>query len=207
MRTQLRTGMTAAVVWTTVSVWWAARWPAAGAANVLAITLHDARSHFVAFEPLLVRLMAAGHNVTVVGHVRPRETPAGVAYRYVALSGDPSDSDGRVGRVPISVAKRTTLAELRTLRAVGERYARFVRNDQLRRLVEGAERFDLVIAETFVSRLALALVERLGAPPFILVSSTDLFPHTACNLATCLNPAHELWPHSGLFDRTAFARR
>lgn len=177
------------------------------AANVLAFTLHNARSHFVAFEPLLVRLMQAGHNVTVVGHVRPRATPAGAACRFVALSdGSPAAGGGVVGRVHIPAAARTPFAGLRTLRTLSTRYAQFVRNAELRRLADGEQRFDLVIADTFVSRLALAFVDKLRAP-FILVSSTDLFPHTACNLATCLNPAHELWPHSGLVDLTAFARR
>lgn len=193
------------LVWLLVcAVVWQTR--LAGSAAILALTLHNARSHFVAFEPLLARLIQAGHNVTIVAHHQLRCKPPGAAYHYVPL-GD----DDRTSRLPIPAVKRTTpLSELRLLRTLNVRYARFLRNDQLRRLTDGEDgghHFDLVLADTFISRLALPFVNRLAAP-FILVSSTDLFPHTACNLAAaCLNPAHELWPHSGLADRTAFASR
>lgn len=178
-------------------------WPV-HSANVLALTLHDSPSHFVAFEPLIARLVEAGHNVTVVAHMRPRDPPAGAAYRYVGLGGRSSHSDARVP-IPRRLHS-SSLAELAVLRSLNARYAQFLRNAQLRRLMKSDERFDLVLTETFVSRIDLAVVEKLKAP-FVLVSSTDLFPHTGCNLASCPNPACELWPHSGYRQRMTFYQR
>lgn len=139
--------------------------------NILAILPFPGRSHYVAFKPILEKLAAKGHNVTVYSSF-PNATPV-PNFKHVDLRRclkQNINSDDSIWRLDRS-AQRSTLSFMKdiadTIATVEEVIGCPAFTDLV---VDNKEKYDLLITEFFSSDWVLGYAEKFGIPFVGLVS-------------------------------------
>lgn len=170
--------------------------------KILVIVQHNARSHFKTFEPFFLKLVQRGHKVTILSHFPMQEELPNC--REISLHGS---LPLRIGDLQFSTMNGYWYWQnllLMNLRSV--QYEHVLKLDNLQRFLDSNETFDLLMMETFVSRLFVSFAEKFRSP-FMYFSPSPLFPHVTCNVGDYINPAFTLHARSGYTDHMRFSER
>lgn len=154
------------------------------AARILGVFQFNGRSHFIMFEALLKGLAARGHQVYVLGHL-PQKKPL-MNYTDISVQGSlPGIINNFTIDFALELGKDAKLlnfiwnTNLDICRIVLE-------HPKVQRLINGDEKFDLIITEIFGPDCFLGLSHRFKAPIISMISSVML-PWANDRIG---NPAH-----------------
>jgi glucuronosyltransferase len=127
-------------------------------ARILGLFPHPEKSHFAMFSSLLEALVERGHELVVVSHFPRAEKLDN--YTDISLA-------GVEGKLPMEDLSFFPFA---TLYWILDVYEGVFQVREFRMLLEGGEKFDLVLTEVFNTEMFLAVPYKLGAP-FVGLSS------------------------------------
>jgi len=141
-------------------------------ARILGVFHFNGKSHFIMFEALLKGLAARGHQVYVVGHLpQKKQIPN---YTDISVEGSvPAVVNNYTMDFALELAHDTSLldyiwnANLEMCRIVLE-------HPKVQRLINGDDKFDLIITEIFGPDCFLGLSHRFNAPIISMISSVIL---------------------------------
>jgi glucuronosyltransferase len=142
------------------------------AARILGVFQFNGRSHFIMFEALLKALAARGHQVYVLGHM-PQKKPI-PNYTDISVEGSlPAIVNNFTIDFALELAEDAKLLDfifntnLDICRIVLE-------HPKVQRLINGDDKFDLIITEIFGPDCFLGLSHRFNAPIISMISSVML---------------------------------
>jgi glucuronosyltransferase len=142
------------------------------AARILGVFPLNSRSHFIMFEALLKGLAARGHQVYVVGHW-PQKKPI-LNYTDISVQGS---LPGFINDFTIEFAQELgqDAKLLDFMWNTNLDVCRFVlEHPKVQRLINGDEKFDLIITEIFGPDCFLGLSHRFNAPIISMITSVML---------------------------------
>ncbi len=173
-----------------------------GCYKILGLFPYPARSHYTVFEALMVELAKRGHNV-INYNTFPKTHPL-PNYHEVSI------------KHCFSLPNILTLEEMRKIansfkatKGLFQFGARFEEiNDcaPLRQLWNSAEKFDLMITETFATEIFQLFAYKLDIPVMKFHSNTPL-PWMSDQLALPDNPSYIPFSYTGFSDRMNFFQR
>lgn len=144
-------------------------------ARILVLFPHQAKSHYIVFEPLLKKLAENGHQVVSVNFF-PRETPL-PNFTDIDIS---SSLPSLVGTKTMSNSFKASKWEV--LRAVLSRGApscdSVLNHPALKKLLRSKEKFDVCIIELFATDCFLGIVHILNIPITVGATSSVILPWT-----------------------------
>ena len=142
------------------------------AARILGVFHNNGKSHFIMYEALLKGLAARGHQVYVVGHW-PQKKPI-PNYTDISVEGSvPAVTNNCTMDFALELAYDIGLlaylwnTNLDICRAV-------LKHPKIQRLINGDDKFDLIITEIFGPDCFLGLSHRFNAPIISMISSVTL---------------------------------
>lgn len=141
--------------------------------RILAVLPTPSRSHFVVFQPLLLALASRGHDLTVISSF-PLSAPA-ENYRDIDIRGYKKVYSDDVALDFLPSIPMPFLTSLRFFyNEVADHEVVFSHPD-VRRLLDSAEKFDLVVTEFWATDLFLGFAHRFSAP-VVAMSSCGVYP-------------------------------
>jgi glucuronosyltransferase len=172
-------------------------------ARILGIFPHVAKSHFVMSEALMKGLAATGHKVVVISHF-PQETPI-PNYTDISLVGSMPNVVSTVALDDVATGwAYTTLKFIFELGVTG--CENTLSHPPVLKLINSAEKFDLVITELFNTDCYVGFAHKFQVP-FISITTTPILSWGYERFANPDNPSYNgnlLLSHS---DRMSFVER
>lgn len=166
-------------------------YPSVNGSKILGVFPHHGWSHFMMFEPLMLELAGRGHQVTVISRFPQKTTVANytdIDVRRETLTDLTGNlTFGWLNRIPTSL-----YADLLVLYTFFRETETILEQPEVRQILgDDASSFDLLITETFNSRLFYGFAYRVNVP-MITMSSSILLPWSAYDVGNPYNPAY--WP-------------
>jgi glucuronosyltransferase len=157
------------------------------AARILGVFHYHGKSHFIMFEALLKGLAARGHQVYVVGHW-PQKKPI-PNYTDISVEGSvPTSLNNYTMDFALERAYITNILDF-IWNINLDRCQIVLEHPKVQRLINGDEKFDLIITEIFGPDCFLGLSHRFNAPIISMISSVTL-PWANDRIGNPNNPAY-----------------
>ncbi|XP_017761425.1 PREDICTED: UDP-glucuronosyltransferase 2C1-like [Eufriesea mexicana] len=159
----------------------------ANGARILSLFPHQAKSHYVVFEPLLKKLSEKGHQVVSVTHF-PQKKPL-ANFTDVNITNSLPSLVGT--KVFMSAARISKWARLKGLLNFGVPTCDPVLNHPaLKKILQSKEKFDVFIVELFASDCFLGIAHALDIPIVIGAISSVNLPWSNDILRNPENPSY-----------------
>lgn len=158
--------------------------------NILGIFPHSARSHHIYFTALVEELSRRQHNVTVINYHPMPNLPKVVR---ISLLGKENVSvtvniEKRLELLSISDISMAYTTAIKYKDIANRNCIKMIENKEIRKIIDLAVHFDLVIIEQFVSDCGFAIAYKLNAPT-IGITAHILKPWSYSRLGAPNNPA------------------
>ncbi|XP_065219028.1 UDP-glycosyltransferase UGT5-like isoform X31 [Planococcus citri] len=156
-------------------------------AKILGVFAHNGLSHYMVFEPLMIELARKGHQVVVISRFPPKEKVPN--FEHVDVNSDTFDSTGNVS---FSMFKRLPVSDIENLEELYEDLLEtegILNSKNFLNFMNSNQKFDVMVTETFVSRLFYALPYKFKVP-MITLSSSVMMPWASYDIANPITPSY-----------------
>lgn len=174
-------------------------------ANILAVFSHHGLSHYLVFIPFIQELANKGHNVTLISNY-PSEhqniTDISIKGSILVFNNKLNIQEYEKPLNDVYVSMKI----MWNLYTKGKMYESIFTVSEVKRLLDGPSKYDLLIAEYFNNELFLVFASKFNIP-FILMSSCNLLPWNkqavgqSYALATSPLTLTSLSPKMNFYDR------
>lgn len=161
--------------------------------KILAIFPYNGRSHHILFSALVEELASRNHDVTVINYHPVKKMPN---LRQISIqdeTGAHSDinMEENLKSIPespfVDYYRAYDMATAFKIMA-NDNCERILTNDEIKKLITSADKYDLVIVEQFVTDCGLAIAYKINAPTVGMTAHT-LMPWTYSRLGAPNNPS------------------
>lgn len=131
--------------------------------NILVFFPHTGKSHFVIYETLLTKLVAKGHNLSVIGYFPRKEIIRN--YRDVSLVTIKKDIEGSERLTFEDLENKKWFRNMAILHSYVEKNCRIGHeNENFRGFLKEDNQFDVILIQYFVSECFMGVVKGMNAP-------------------------------------------
>lgn len=146
----------------------------ANAAKILAVLPHQGFSHHMVYLPILRELANIGHDVTVISNF-PSTHPN---ITDISILGSVPLSNNKASITELFTSTNNVYFSINIVRSFyvrGKVYESILALDDVKKLLNGPAKYDLLFAENFNTDVPLVFAAKFGIP-FILLSSCNILP-------------------------------